>query len=213
MTGATIILFIVLISGLLGFLQERRAADAMDDLLSIIQVKASAIRDGKEEAISMENIVPGDIIILKAGDIVPGDCRILQSKDLYVNEATLTGETYPAEKIAETIEPDTPLARRSNILFMGTNVVSGTARAVVVLTGKDTEFGKVSGRLRIREPETEFERGVRHFGHMLLEITMILVVAIFAINVYFSRPIIDSFLFSLALAVGLTPNCSRPSSA
>lgn len=204
-TGATIILFIVLISGLLGFLQERRAADAMDDLLSIIQVKASAIRDGKEEAISMENIVPGDIIILKAGDIVPGDCRILQSKDLYVNEATLTGETYPAEKIAETIEPDTPLARRSNILFMGTNVVSGTARAVVVLTGKDTEFGKVSGRLRIREPETEFERGVRHFGHMLLEITMILVVAIFAINVYFSRPIIDSFLFSLALAVGLTP--------
>ena len=84
-------------------------------------------------------------------------------------------------------------------------MVSGSARAVVVLTGKDTEFGRVSGRLKVREPETEFERGIRHFGHMLLEITMILVVAIFAINVYFSRPIIDSFLFSLALAVGLTP--------
>jgi len=104
-----------------------------------------------------------------------------------------------------TLEPDTPLARRNNSLFLGTNVVSGSARAVVVLTGKDTEFGRVSGRLKVREPETEFERGIRHFGHMLLEITMILVVAIFAINVYFSRPIIDSFLFSLALAVGLTP--------
>jgi len=128
----------------------------------------------------VESIVPGDIIILKAGDIVPGDCRILQSKDLYLNEAALTGESYPAEKMERTLEPDTPLARRNNSLFLGTNVVSGSA---------------------IREPETEFERGIRHFGHMLLEITMILVVAIFAINVYFSRPIIDSFLFSLALAM------------
>ncbi|MGB4087887.1 magnesium-translocating P-type ATPase [Methanothrix sp.] len=204
-TGATIILFILLISGLLGFWQERKAADAMDDLLSIIQVKATALRDGKDMEVPVESIVPGDIIILKAGDIVPGDCRILQSKDLYLNEAALTGESYPAEKMERTLEPDTPLARRNNSLFLGTNVVSGSARAVVVLTGKDTEFGRVSGRLKVREPETEFERGIRHFGHMLLEITMILVVAIFAINVYFSRPIIDSFLFSLALAVGLTP--------
>ncbi len=204
-TGAIIILLIIMISGLLGFWQERRAADAMDDLLSIIQVKATALRDGKDMEVPMESIVPGDIIILKAGDIVPGDCRILHSKDLYLNEAALTGETYPAEKMAETLQPDAPLARRSNSLFLGTNVVSGTARAVVVLTGKDTEFGKVSGRLKIREPETDFERGIRHFGHMLLEITMILVVAIFAINVYFSRPIVDSLLFSLALAVGLTP--------
>lgn len=204
-TGAIIILLIIMISGLLGFWQERRAADAMDDLLSIIQVKATALRDGKYMDVPMESIVPGDIIILKAGDIIPGDCRIIESKDLYLNEAALTGETYPAEKKAETIEPDAPLARRKNSLFLGTNVVSGTARAVVVLTGKNTEFGKVSERLKIREPETEFERGIRHFGHMLLEITMILVVAIFAINVYFSRPIIDSFLFSLALAVGLTP--------
>ncbi len=204
-TGASIILIIISISGLLGFWQERRAADAVDGLLSIIQIKASVLRDRTQKEVLTEYIVPGDIIILKAGDIVPADCRILQSKDLFVNEATLTGETYPAEKTAGTLDRDTPLAGRTNSLFMGTNVVSGTARAAVVHTGTDTEFGRISQRLKVREPETEFERGVKHFGYLLLEITMVLVVAIFAINVYLARPIIDSFLFSLALAVGLTP--------
>ena len=204
-TGASIILIIISISGLLGFWQERRAADAVAGLLSIIQIKASVLRDGEQKEVLTEYIVPGDIISLRAGDIVPGDCRILQSRDLFVNEATLTGETYPAEKMAGTLDQDTPLAGRINSLFMGTNVVSGTARAVIVHTGTDTEFGSISQRLKVREPETEFERGVKHFGYLLLEVTMVLVVAIFAINVYLARPIIDSFLFSLALAVGLTP--------
>ncbi len=204
-TGASIILIIISISGLLGFWQERRAADAVAGLLSIIQIKASVLRDGEQKEVLTEYIVPGDIISLRAGDIVPGDCRILQSRDLFVNEATLTGETYPAEKMAGTLDQDTPLAGRINSLFMGTNVVSGTARAVVVHTGTDTELGSISQRLKVREPETEFERGVKHFGYLLLEVTMVLVVAIFAINVYLARPIIDSFLFSLALAVGLTP--------
>jgi P-type Mg2+ transporter len=204
-TGASIILIIISISGLLGFWQERRAADAVAGLLSIIQIKASVLRDGEQKEVLTEYIVPGDIISLRAGDIVPGDCRILQSRDLFVNEATLTGETYPAEKMAGTLDLDTPLAGRINSLFMGTNVVSGTARAVVIHTGTDTELGSISQRLKVREPETEFERGVKHFGYLLLEVTMVLVVAIFAINVYLARPIIDSFLFSLALAVGLTP--------
>ena len=204
-TGASIILIIISISGMLGFWQERRAADAVAGLLSIIQIKASVLRDGEQNEVLTEYIVPGDIISLRAGDIVPGDCRILQSRDLFVNEATLTGETYPAEKMAGTLDQDTPLAGRINSLFMGTNVVSGTARAVVVHTGNDTELGSISQRLKVREPETEFERGVKHFGYLLLEVTMVLVVAIFAINVYLARPIIDSFLFSLALAVGLTP--------
>ncbi|MCK9440170.1 MAG: magnesium-translocating P-type ATPase [Methanothrix sp.] len=203
--GASIILVIVFISGLLGFWQERRAADAVAGLLAIIQIKASVLRDGIQKDALMEYVVPGDIIVLRAGAIVPGDCRILQSKDLFVNEATLTGETYPAEKMPGILDRDMPLSRRNNCLFMGTNVVSGTARAVVVHTGTDTQFGRVSQRLRVREPETEFERGVKHFGYLLLEVTMVLVVAIFAINVYLARPIIDSFLFSLALAVGLTP--------
>ncbi len=204
-TSASIILAIIFISGLLGFWQERSAADAVAGLLAIIQIKASVLRDGIQKDVLMEYIVPGDIIVLNAGDIVPGDSRILQSKDLFINEATLTGETYPAEKMTGSLDEDTPLSKRTNSLFMGTNVVSGTAKAVVVHTGTDTEFGRVSQRLKLREPETEFEHGVKHFGYLLLEVTMVLVVAIFAINVYLARPIVDSFLFSLALAVGLTP--------
>ena len=204
-TGASIILIIVFISGLLGFWQERRAADAVAGLLAIIQIKASVLRDGIHNDVPVEYVVPGDIIVLRAGDIVPADSRILLSRDLFVNEASLTGETYPAEKIPGILDSETPLSRRINCLFMGTNVVSGTATAVVVHTGTDTQFGRVSQRLGLREPETEFERGVKHFGYLLLEITMVLVVAIFAINVYLARPVVDSFLFSLALAVGLTP--------
>jgi Mg2+-importing ATPase len=204
-TGASIILIIVFISGLLGFWQERRAADAVAGLLAIIQIKASVLRNGIHKDVPVEYVVPGDIIVLSAGDIVPADSKILLCKDLFVNEATLTGETYPAEKIPGILDSETPLSRRINSLFMGTNVVSGTATAVVVHTGTDTQFGHVSQRLRVREPETEFERGVKHFGYLLLEITMVLVVAIFAINVYLARPVVDSFLFSLALAVGLTP--------
>ncbi|HUI39925.1 MAG TPA: magnesium-translocating P-type ATPase, partial [Methanothrix sp.] len=145
------------------------------------------------------------VVLLNAGDIIPGDCRIMRSRDLFVNEAALTGETYPAEKMALVLPEETELSGRTNCLFMGTNVVSGTATAMVVHTGTDTEFGQVSQRLKLREPETEFEAGVRRFGYLLLEVTLLLVVSIFAINVYFERPIIESFLFSLALAVGLTP--------
>jgi Mg2+-importing ATPase len=202
---AGLILVIVFISGLLGFWQERTAANAVARLLAIVQIKANVLRGGVEKEISVEDVVPGDIVILNAGDIIPGDCRILESKDLFVNEAALTGETYPVEKMAETLPDDTPLAKRRNSLFMGTNVVSGTARTAVVRTGKETEFGRVSQRLETVEPETEFEHGVRRFGYLLLEVTLLLVVAIFAINVYLARPVVESLLFSLALAVGLTP--------
>jgi Mg2+-importing ATPase len=202
---AFIIISIVLVSGLLGFWQERGATDAVDRLLAVVQVRAAILRDGKEQEISVEEVVPGDVTILNAGDVIPGDCAIFEAKDLFVNEAALTGETYPVEKQPGTLPPDTPLSARSNALFMGTHVVSGTAKALMVRTGADTEFGKVSARLRVRPPETEFERGVRRFGYLLMEVTLILVIAIFAINVYFARPVLESFLFSLALAVGLTP--------
>jgi Mg2+-importing ATPase len=202
---ALIILTIVFISGLLGFWQERAATDAVERLLAMVQIKAMAVRDGNAEEIPIEEIVPGDIINLSAGDVIPGDCLILESKDLFVNEATLTGETYPVEKMVGLLPEKTPLSKRTNALFMGTHVVSGTAKAVVVRTGRATEFGKVSERLRLRPAETEFERGVRRFGYFLMEVTLFLVIAIFAINVYLERPVMDSFLFSLALAVGLTP--------
>jgi P-type Mg2+ transporter len=202
---ASIILAIVLASGLLGFWQERGAAHALEKLLAIVQTKAVALRDGVERETPVEEIVTGDVVILSPGGNLPGDCLILESQDLFVDEATLTGETYPVAKAAATLPPETPLSQRTNTLFMGTHVVSGHGQAVVVGTGRATEFGKVSERLKLRPPETDFERGVRRFGYLLMEVTLVLVIAIFAINVYFQRPVLDAFLFSMALAVGLTP--------
>ena len=202
---AFIILAIVLVSGLLGFWQERRATNAVEKLLSIVQIKVTALRDGNQKQIPAEEIVPGDIVILNAGDVIPGDCLVLESKDLFIDEATLTGETYPVEKSGGALPVETPLGQRTNVLWMASHVVSGSATALVVRTGRETEFGKVSERLKLRPQETEFERGIRRFGYFLMEITLVLVVAIFAINVYLMRPVLDSFLFSLALAVGLTP--------
>ena len=204
-TDALIILGIVLVSGLLGFWQEKGAANAVGKLLAIVQIKSSILRDGKQAEVPVENVVPGDVVVLNAGDNIPGDCLILESKDLFVNEAALTGETYPVEKSAGILPPETPLNERTNTLFMGTHVVSGTAKSVVVLTGTYTEFGKVSERLKLKPSETEFEHGIRRFGYLLMEITLTLVIAIFAINVFLVRSVLDSFLFSLALAVGLTP--------
>jgi Mg2+-importing ATPase len=204
-TDGLIILAIILVSGLLGFWQERGAVNAVQQLLSVVKVRATTLRDGDFKDVPIEEVVPGDIITLNAGDIIPGDCLIIESRDLFVDEAALTGETYPVEKEAGALDEKTPLSHRINALFMGTHVVSGNGKAVVVHTGKNTEFGKISEQLKFRPPETEFEHGVSRFGYLLLEITLILIVSIFAINVYFHRPVLDSFLFSLALAVGLTP--------
>ena len=204
-TEATIILVIVLASGLLGFWQEHGAADAVEKLLAMVQIKATVRRSGVSVDIPLEDTVPGDVVVLNAGDVVPGDCLVLESKDLFLDEAALTGETYPVEKSVGVLPESTPLAQRTNSLWMGTHVVSGDAIALVVNTGKSTEFGKVSERLAVRAGETEFERGVRRFGYLLLHVTLMLVIAVFAINVFFQRSVLDSFLFSLALAVGLTP--------
>ncbi len=202
---AIIILVIVFVSGLLSFWQELGAADAVEKLLAAVQIQATVMRDGSSRKLAVEQIVPGDIVILSAGDVIPGDCLMVESKDLFVDEAALTGETFPVEKSAGILPPETPLSQRKNMLFMGTHVVSGSARALVARTGTETEFGQVSAQLKLRPPETEFEHGVRHFGYLLMEVTLLLVISIFAINVYFHRPVLDSLLFSLALAVGLTP--------
>ncbi len=200
-----IILAIVLISGLLGFWQERGATDAVAKLLALVQVKATVLRDGQSQNIPNQDVVPGDIVLLAAGNSISGDCLVLESKDLSVNEAALTGETYPVNKLNGVLPAETGLSQRTNTLYMGTNVISGTANAIVVRTGKQTEFGKVSERLKLRPPETEFETGLNKFGYFLMEVTLTLVVLIFVANVYLHRPVLESFLFSLALAVGLTP--------
>jgi Mg2+-importing ATPase len=204
-TDAVIILAIVFASSLLSFWQEKCAANAMEKLLDIIRIKVHMLRAGTKMDVPVEEIVPGDIALLSAGDMIPGDCLLIESKDLFVNEASLTGESFPAEKSTATTAADIAISKRTNALFMGTHVVSGTAKALVVNTGKDTEFGQISERLGLRPPETDFEKGIRQFGNLLMVVTLVLVVAIFAINVFFHRPVLEAFLFSLAIAVGLTP--------
>jgi Mg2+-importing ATPase len=164
---ACIILTIVLVSGLLGFWQERSATNAVEKLLAIVQITAAVRRDGGPKDIPVEEIVPGDIVILDAGDVVPGDCLVQGSTDLFVDEAMLTGETFPVEKAVAVLSAETPLGQRTNVLWMGTHVVSGSATALVIGTGKETEFGKVSERLRLRPQETDFEHGIRQFGYFL----------------------------------------------
>ena len=155
--------------------------------------------------ITVDQLVPGDVAILTAGARIPADCLLLDSQDLFVDEAVLTGESFPVEKSTGIVPADAPLARRSNVLFQGTHVVSGKGRAVVVRTGRATKFGAIAERLRLHPAETEFEHGVRRFGYLLMEVTLLLVIALFAFDVYLQRPVLDSFLFALALAVGLTP--------
>ncbi|NTW96932.1 MAG: magnesium-translocating P-type ATPase [Oscillochloris sp.] len=206
-TNAAIILAIVVVSCALGFWQERGATDAVAKLQAVVATRVTLLRDGAEVTVGLAEVVPGDVVRLAAGATLPGDCLLLASQDLFVDEVALTGETYPVEKCEGMLPADTALARRANVLFMGTHVVSGSAQAVVVHTGAATAFGSVAERLRLRlrPPETEFERGVRQFGAFLMEVTLVLIVLIFAINVYLARPVLDAFLFSLALAVGLTP--------
>jgi Mg2+-importing ATPase len=189
----------------LGFWQEKGAAHAVEELLKMVQIRCRLLREDQEEECPMETVVPGDVVVLSAGDMIPGDSLLLASRELFVDEAAFTGETFPVEKNAGIVAPDTTLSGRSNTLLMGSHVISGRATALVVRTGKHTEFGKISERLRLRSPETDFEKGIRHFGYMLMEITLLLVLVIFATNVLLHKPVLDSFLFSLALAVGLTP--------
>lgn len=202
---ALIILSIILVSALLGFWQENGAADAVSKLLAMVQIKVTVLRDGVGQELPVEQVVPGDLVQLRAGDVIPADCRLLTADNLFVDEAILTGESYPAEKDVAVLAADTGLSQRHNCLWMGSHVQSGSATALVVATGTRSEFGKLSERINLKAPETEFERGIRRFGYLLMEVTLILVILIFAVNVYLEKPVMESFLFALALAVGLTP--------
>ncbi|OXG04145.1 Mg2+-importing ATPase [Flavobacterium araucananum] len=205
-SDTVIILCIIILSSFLGFWQEKGAANAVKELLKMVRLKCRVVRSGTSKEIAVEEVVPGDIVTLSAGDIIPGDCLIIDSKELFVDEAAFTGETFPVEKSSgEPLPANTVLSKRSNTLFMGASVISGKATALVMATGKQTEFGKISTNLQSKAPETDFELGIRKFGYLLMEVTLVLVIIIFGVNVFLHKPILDSFLFSLALAVGLTP--------
>ncbi|HEX6426450.1 MAG TPA: magnesium-translocating P-type ATPase [Niastella sp.] len=199
-----IILFILLTTGLLGYWQEFNAGKAMEQLRTMTEMTSTVLRDGKAFQLPTRHVVPGDIILLDAGDIIPADCRIIESNDLHINESSLTGESYPVEKSAGQLEDTLPLGKKYNCLWQGTNVISGNATALVVLTGSETIFGQMAHSL-IQTPDTAFEKGIRHFGFFILRITIVLSLVILLTNLYFQKPFFDAVLFSLALAVGMAP--------
>lgn len=200
-----IILVIVLASIVLSFLQEYSASNAIDELRSRIQIKSIVLRDGKRMEIPTTLLVPGDIVLLSAGSLIPADGLILECDSFFVNQSILTGEAFSVEKKAEVVSEGADLAERKNGVFMGTNVRSGTAKILVIQTGESTEFGQIAKELTKRAPETEFGRGVRRFGYLLAGIMLILTLIVFVLNLISQKPFIDSLLFSVALAIGITP--------
>ncbi|WP_353987093.1 magnesium-translocating P-type ATPase [Ruicaihuangia caeni] len=202
----SIIIAIIAASGLLGFWQESRADNAVAELLASVQVKARVLRDGRVAEVRLGDVVVGDVVELSAGDLVPADARLLQSRELQVDASALTGESFPLEKDAAAIvEADATVAARSNVVQLGSHVVSGTARAVVVATGRDTEFGGVAHAVAAADVRTAFEFGIARFGWLLARLVAVLTVLIFIVNWIYGRPVLDSLLFALSLAVGITP--------
>jgi Mg2+-importing ATPase len=204
-TDALIILAIVLGSALLSFIQENNANNASEKLKEQLSFKSDVLRDGQAVSIPTEQVVPGDVVLLSAGSLIPADGLVLEAHDFFVSQSVLTGETFPVEKTPGVVSENAGLPERTNTVFMGTSVRSGSAKALIVETGRDTAFGQIADRLTLRPPETEFERGVKHLGYLLTEVMFILVISIFFFNVLFQKPALDSLLFSIALAVGLTP--------
>jgi len=181
MISATLIFSIVLLSVVLDVYQESKAEKAAELLKEKVATTATVLRDGVKREVKLSEIVPGDIVYLSAGDIVPADARALSAKDLFVNQSALTGESFPLEKTAEPLKTKgAAITEWDNCFFLGTSVVSGTATAVVVKTGSSTEYGRIAKRLVAREPETEFERGLRRFGALMMEVTLVLVLFVFS---------------------------------
>jgi P-type Mg2+ transporter len=202
---AHIVLAIVVASVGVGYAREYRAEAAVAALQARVRTRVRTLRDGHEVDLSVEDIVPGDIVLLSAGSLVPADGVILEATDCFISEAVLTGESFPAAKQAGTVAAEVALRDRRNSVFLGTNVRSGTARCVIVATGLRTQFGQIASRVTLRRPETEFDRGIRHFGYLLTSVMVTMVLVVFVVHVLSRRPPIDTLLFSIALAVGLSP--------
>ena len=203
---ASIILTVVLGSTLLGFAQEVRASNAVAALRARLALTTRVRRDGALVQLPARELVPGDVIELAAGHLVPADGRVLAATDFLVTEASLTGESFPVEKRpADDVPAAAPLAQRSNAVFLGTSVRSGSARVLVVRTGAATAYGAIAARVREREPETEFARGIHGFGRLLMRVMVVMVLFVLTVNHALDRPVIDSLLFAVALAVGLSP--------
>jgi Mg2+-importing ATPase len=196
---------IVVASTAIGAVREHRAHEDAAALRAHVQARARVVRSGVAIVVDACEVVPGDVVELVAGALVPADARVVSATHLFVNEAVLTGESFAVEKVVAEAAEHAPLAERRGCVFAGTQVHSGTGRAVVVDTGDRTVFGAIAQRLLLRPPETEFDRGLRRFGWLLLRAMVVLVVAVLTLNLLLRRPAAETLLFAIALAVGLSP--------
>ncbi len=202
---AVIVLVIVVASVLIGFSREYRAEAAVAALKSRVKTKAKVWRDGHAVQLPLEQLVPGDVVMLAAGSVVPADGYLLEATDCHLSEAVLTGESFPVEKRPGVVEATAPLSKRTNCVFLGTNVRSGTASCVIVATGQATQFGSIARKLELRPPKTEFESGLERFGLLLSIAMLVMVLLVLAAHALQGRPFVETLLFSIALAVGLSP--------
>ncbi len=201
-----IITSVVVLSVTLDFVQEYRAGQAAERLRQSVSLRASVVRGGRPVEIPAEDIVPGDVVLLEPGGLIPADGRVLEAHECFVNQALLTGEAYPVEKHAGGLdEAPADLSAASNAAFMGTSVISGTASLLVCRTGPETSLGEISDTLAAKPPATAFESGIRNFGLLILRLAILMVLFVILVNAFFHRPWLESFLFAVALAVGLTP--------
>src|SRR6266487_3644473 len=209
MTGewvdAFIVVVIVLATVIIGYAREYQAETAAAALQARVRTRARVFRDGIAVNVPMEEVVPGDVVLLSAGSLVPADGVILEAADFFVSESVLTGESFPVEKRPGAVGLTAGLRDRLNCVFLGTNARSGTARCLIVATGLKTQFGAIAHRLTLRPPETEFDRGLRRFGQLLTSAMLVMVFLVFIVHVLNGRPPIETLLFSVALAVGLSP--------
>jgi Mg2+-importing ATPase len=205
-TSFLIISAIVVMSVTLDFIQEHHAGKAAEELSQSVSIRVHVLRDGKSSDIPAATLVPGDVVYLSAGDLIPGDGRVLAAKDFFVKQALLTGESYPVEKFFRDLsDTGQNMADAVNSVFMGTSVVSGSATVLICRTGPNTSLGEISDTLTSKAPPTSFEQGTQRFGLLIMRFTILLVLFVVLVNAFFHRPWLQSFLFAVALAVGLTP--------
>jgi Mg2+-importing ATPase len=202
---ALIVFAILSASVAIGYSREYGAQAAVAALRARVRTRVCALRDGQPQMIDLSRIVPGDVVRLSAGALVPADAVVFEANDLFVAEAVLTGESFPVAKQPARLAADAAPAERGNTVFLGTSVRSGDARCLVVATGAATAFGSIAHRLSLRPPETDFDRGVRRFGYLLTAAMSVLVLLVFGAHVLRGRPPLETMLFAIALAVGLSP--------